>query len=98
PGEVLYVLLEHPDGAQEWFDDAVAAALEGLAPPERTVLLLRAVGEFSYREIHELLRMPPGSVVGYLSRARRKMREALADYAARRGLTRPRCLPGGQRP
>jgi DNA-directed RNA polymerase specialized sigma24 family protein len=47
--------------------------------------LLRAVGEFSYREIQELLSIPLGSVMGYLSRARSRLRVALSAYAATRG-------------
>jgi RNA polymerase sigma-70 factor (ECF subfamily) len=59
-----------------------------LAPAERTVLLLRAIGEFSYHEIHKILSIPVGSVMGYLSRARRKMRNALAEYAIQNRLIR----------
>ena len=61
-------------------------ALERLAPLERAVLLLRGVGEFSYKEIHELLAIPVGSVIGYLSRARKRLRIMLAEYAKERGL------------
>jgi len=48
-------------------------------------LLLRALGEFSYKEIQQLLSIPLGSVIGYLSRARQRLRITLADYAVRRG-------------
>ncbi|MCI0456317.1 MAG: sigma-70 family RNA polymerase sigma factor [Gemmataceae bacterium] len=79
-------LLEDPDTVLEHFDDAVVGALEKLSAVERSVLLLRAVGEFSYQEIHELLTIPLGSVIGYLSRARKRMQLALADYAGQHGL------------
>jgi len=95
--EVLELLPDNVDGLMEHFDDQVAAALRALPAAERTVLLLRAVGELSYKEIHELLSMPLGSVVGYLSRARQKLRRALADYAARQGHSR-RPAPGEARP
>jgi RNA polymerase sigma-70 factor (ECF subfamily) len=78
-------MLEDPDVVLEQFEDGVADALVRLAPLERATLLLRVVGEFSYQEIHELLSIPLGSVIGYLSRARRRLRLALADYAAQRG-------------
>jgi RNA polymerase sigma-70 factor (ECF subfamily) len=81
-------LLEDPDLVLEHFDDVVVAALEQLAPAERAVLLLRAIGELSYKEIHELLSIPLGSVIGYLSRARKRLRIALADYATEQGLFR----------
>ncbi len=73
------MLLDH-------LDDTLTAALEKLPTPERAVLLLRAIGEFSYYEIHGLLSIPVGSVMGYLSRARKKLRVSLAAYAAERGL------------
>jgi RNA polymerase sigma-70 factor (ECF subfamily) len=88
-------MLEDPDVVLEHFDDLVVEALERLAPAERAVLLLRAVGEFSYKEIHELLSIPLGSVMGYLSRARHRLRIALADYAAERGLVRRNLQPEG---
>jgi RNA polymerase sigma-70 factor (ECF subfamily) len=98
PDDALEVLPDDPDGVLEHFDDQVVEALRQLAAPERAVLLLRAVGEFSYQEIHELLAIPLGSVMGYLSRARQKLRRSLADYAAQRGLFRRSPLPGDPRP
>jgi RNA polymerase sigma-70 factor (ECF subfamily) len=81
-------MLDDPDVVLRYFDDVVVEALGRLAPLERATLLLRAIGEFSYREIHELLAIPVGSVIGYLSRARKRLRIALADYVAERGLFR----------
>jgi RNA polymerase sigma-70 factor (ECF subfamily) len=86
-----------PDSALALFDDEVVAALGQLTAPERAALLLRALGDFSYEEIHELLGIPLGSVIGYLSRARQKLRRSLADYAARRGVPR-QAAPGEARP
>jgi RNA polymerase sigma-70 factor (ECF subfamily) len=88
-------LLEDPDRALEHFDDTLADALRRLPPPERAALLLRAVGELTYHEIHQLLSIPLGSVMGYLSRARWRLRRALADYAAARGLP-GRGAPSGE--
>ena len=85
-GDTFDAMLEDPDVVLEHFDDVVVDALERLAPMERAALLLRAVGEFSYKEIHELLAIPVGSVIGYLSRARKRLRIALAEYAKERGL------------
>jgi RNA polymerase sigma-70 factor (ECF subfamily) len=94
-GDTFAALLEDPEVVLDHFDDVVVQALERLAPLERSVLLLRAIGEFSYKEIHELLAIPLGSVIGYLSRARKRLRIALADYAAERGLFRRGPLSGG---
>jgi RNA polymerase sigma-70 factor (ECF subfamily) len=91
--DVFALLLEGPDGALEHLDAPLADALGQLPAAERAVLLLRAVGELSYEEIHELLAIPLGSVMGYLSRARLKLRRSLAGYAAERGLVFRRSSP-----
>jgi RNA polymerase sigma-70 factor (ECF subfamily) len=94
--DMFAAMLEAPEVVLDDFEDIVAEALKRLPPAERAVLLLRAIGEFEYREIHELLSIPMGSVMGYLSRARQRLRLALADYAAERGLyreQRPRTSP-----
>jgi RNA polymerase sigma-70 factor (ECF subfamily) len=61
-------------------------ALRTLTDPERAVLLLRSIGEMRYREISEALDLPMGSVMGYLARARQKMRAALLPPAPARNL------------
>jgi RNA polymerase sigma-70 factor, ECF subfamily len=91
-------MLEDPDAVMEHFDDVVVEALRHLPSAERAVLLLNAIGEFSYKEIHELLSIPLGSVIGYLSRARKRLRLSLADYATRQGLYRPGPSPEGTAP
>ncbi len=96
--DTFAAMLEDPDVVLEHFDDVVVEALGGLAPLERAVLLLRAIGELSYKEIHELLSIPLGSVIGYLSRARKRLRIALADYATQRGLFRRGPSPGAPQP
>jgi RNA polymerase sigma-70 factor (ECF subfamily) len=87
--ETFAAMLDDPDVVLEHFDDVVVAALHRLSPRERAVLLLKCIGELSYQEIHELLDIPLGSVMGYLSRARQRLRLSLADYAAQRGIYRP---------
>jgi RNA polymerase sigma-70 factor (ECF subfamily) len=94
----LEALLANPDEALDHFEDPVARALRMLAPPERAALLLRAVGGLSYQAIHELMAIPLGSVMGYLSRARHKMRQALANYGAGRGPSRHGATPEGRTP
>ncbi len=58
-------------------DQDLAAALKTLNDVERAVLLMRAIGDLRYREIGETLEIPLGSVMGNLSRARQKMRDAI---------------------
>jgi RNA polymerase sigma-70 factor (ECF subfamily) len=88
PDDALATLLENPGPLMEHFEDHVVHALWQLTPSERAVLLLRAIGEFSYQEMHEILSIPLGSVMGYLSRARHKMRRSLFDFATQQGLCR----------
>lgn len=69
--------LNRPDAFAEALDEKLVASLKILTEAERAVLLMRAIGEFRYREIAEALDIPLGSVMGNLSRARRKMQEAI---------------------
>src|SRR6266700_6578618 len=66
-------------------DEDLLAALRRLNDAERAVLLMRAIGDLRYREISECLGIPLGSVMGNLSRARHKMRDAIL-HARRRSL------------
>jgi RNA polymerase sigma-70 factor, ECF subfamily len=66
------------DVGEDHLDDKLVYALRCLTEPERATLLLRSMGGFTYQEIGEHLDMPLGSVMGYLGRARRKMRLLLA--------------------
>src|SRR5437667_3874433 len=58
-------------------DEELVAALQKLNDAERAVLLMRGIGDLHYREISECLGIPLGSVMGNLSRARQKMRDAV---------------------
>lgn len=55
----------------------VAGALEALPPELRTVMVLRAVEGLSYAEIASVAEIPAGTVMSRLSRARRRLLEAL---------------------
>ncbi len=66
-------------------DEELLVALQSLNDSERAVLLMRAIGDLRYREISECLGVPLGSVMGNLSRARQKMRDAILR-ARRRSL------------
>lgn len=83
--EAFLFLVADPHRFSQSLEQPLADALARLAAPERACLLLKAIGEFTCQEIHGLLDMPAGSVMGYLARARRRMRLFLADYAAQRG-------------
>jgi RNA polymerase sigma-70 factor (ECF subfamily) len=63
-------------------DEEVAAALEALSAEHRQILLLSDVEEFTYREIATILRVPIGTVMSRLSRARAALRERVRGTAA----------------
>jgi RNA polymerase sigma-70 factor (ECF subfamily) len=60
----------------------LAAAIDRLPPLHRTILVLRAVHELRYEEIAETLGVPVGTVMSRLSRARRALKELLADASS----------------
>ena len=61
----------------------IQEAIEDLPLPYREVLLLCDVEEMSYQEISDTLAIPLGTVMSRLSRARRRMREILAQKLRR---------------
>jgi RNA polymerase sigma-70 factor (ECF subfamily) len=63
--------------------EAVQRAIEKLPVAYREVLLLADFEELRYAEIAETLRIPVGTVMSRLSRARRAMRESLTNPAAK---------------
>lgn len=78
-------LLEAPDAVLDYCEDELTRAIYELPHLERSVLLLRAIGEFRYREISEILEIPIGSVMGYLGRARAHVRTFLANCDREQG-------------
>lgn len=73
----LETVHELPDNILQRCDETLAAAIRDLSEAERSVLLLRAIGEFAYREISDILSLPVGTVMSHLSRARGKLRRRL---------------------
>jgi RNA polymerase sigma-70 factor (ECF subfamily) len=61
-------------------DEAIPKALGELQDKERSCLLLRAMGNYSYKEISEMVSIPMGTVMTHLHRARKKMQKHLKDY------------------
>lgn len=78
-------LQEAPELVLEHCGEELSRAVGELPNLERSALLLRAIGEFKYREIAEILEVPVGSVMGYLGRARATLRRRLAEYCRHHG-------------
>jgi RNA polymerase sigma-70 factor (ECF subfamily) len=76
-------------------DDALKRALDRLGPEQRTVFLLVTLGELSYQECADILKVPIGTVMSRLFRARKQLQEELGRYAQERGLLRS---GGGESP
>lgn len=70
------------------YDEELKAAVEGLQPDYRTVLLLWAVEELSYKEIAQVVGCPIGTVMSRLFRARKILMDRLAAYAVRNNVPR----------
>ena len=56
----------------------IDAAIQALAPALREVIVLRELEELDYAQIASITAVPIGTVMSRLSRARAKLREALA--------------------
>jgi RNA polymerase sigma-70 factor (ECF subfamily) len=82
-------LLDDPEAVLDQCDAALAQAVRELAPREREVLLLQAVGGFKYRDIADILQVPLGTVMSSLARCRLRLRQRLVEYGEERGLLRP---------
>jgi RNA polymerase sigma-70 factor (ECF subfamily) len=59
-------------------------ALEALSPEYREVLVLRELEELSYVEIASVTKIPIGTVMSRLSRARKQLQASFLDVAAGR--------------
>ena len=76
-------------------DEEVAAALDALSAEHKQILLLSDVEEFTYREIATILRVPIGTVMSRLSRARAALRVKVRGTAAAQAIVGP-ASQGGQ--
>jgi RNA polymerase sigma-70 factor (ECF subfamily) len=60
---------------QKMLQEKIAAAMAQLPGDYRTILVLRVEEEFSYDEISRILKIPKGTVMSKLARARQKLKE-----------------------
>ena len=67
-------------------DEDVAGALEALSAEHREIVLLSDLEEFTYKEIADILKIPIGTVMSRLSRARAALRKSLRTTAEKAGI------------
>ncbi|MDN4173981.1 RNA polymerase sigma factor [Nocardioides sp. SOB77] len=79
--------------AAEALSRPLAEALASLSPGDRDTLLLVAWADLTYDEVAQALRLPVGTVRSRLHRARRKVREAVADHVPGRPPDVPATAP-----
>ncbi len=79
-----------PEQQMDWedFDEELKAAVESLAPEYRSVMLLWALGDLSYKEIAQVMGCAMGTVMSRLHRARQQLTRTLGSYADERGVQR----------
>jgi RNA polymerase sigma-70 factor (ECF subfamily) len=87
---LLHVLIESPEVILESCEEDLQRGVLQLRPVDRTVLLLKAIGDFKYREIAEIVGVPLGTVMSSLARARQQVRSALAKHEGEYGASSPR--------
>ncbi len=70
---------------QEADHEILRAAIEGLPVEFRETFVMREIEGFSYKEIADVADLPLGTVMSRLARARRLLREKLADRSGKKG-------------
>jgi RNA polymerase sigma-70 factor (ECF subfamily) len=63
-------------------DDELKAAMDQLSPDLRTILILWAVDELSYKEMADVLDVPIGTVMSRIHRARQRLYDLMPGHRA----------------
>lgn len=71
-------------------DEEIKDAMDSLPMEFRMVVLLVDIEELSYREVEDILKISPGTLASRLYRGRRLLRDALYEYAKKRGFVEER--------
>lgn len=85
---LLEVGFEPPHPGDAGYSDEMQWALDQLAPELRETLLLVVVGELTHQETSSVLRVPLGTVLSRVARARQRLRQLLAAQARRASQSR----------
>jgi RNA polymerase sigma-70 factor (ECF subfamily) len=68
---------------EKMLQEKVARAMSRLPDEFRTILVLRVEEEFSYEQISTILRIPKGTVMSRLARARQKLRDLFSEMGVK---------------
>jgi RNA polymerase sigma-70 factor, ECF subfamily len=89
PVNPLWSTIESVDPEADFFDsivdEEILRAVDDLPEEFRTVVLLSDLEGLAYQEISDLLEVPVGTVKSRLFRGRRRLQEALYEYAVEMG-------------
>jgi RNA polymerase sigma-70 factor, ECF subfamily len=80
----LEIGVDADDPLENGYTDEMQDALNRLPRELRETLLLVVVGELTHQEAADLLRIPLGTVLSRVSRARQRLRKSLLSIAAKR--------------
>ena len=69
---------------QKLLKERITAAMAKLPEDFRTILLLRVEENFSYEEIGKILKIPKGTVMSRLARARQKLKEIFKEMGVQK--------------
>jgi len=73
-----------PDAIQrDEMEKKFREAFRSLPDDQKTIFALRTFEDMSYQEIAQALRIPAGTVMSRLNRARKKLKDRMADYLRR---------------
>lgn len=90
----LWTTISRADPEGEFFrsivDETVLSAIDELPEEYRTTVVLSDVEGLSYEEIATLMEVPVGTVKSRLFRGRKRLQQALYDYAVEMGYIEPR--------
>lgn len=71
---------------EKLIDEDVIAAIDRLPQHFKTIILLADIEELSYQEISKILKVPIGTIMSRLHRARKRLAVELRNYAITKGL------------
>ena len=82
----VYLSVDDVEAIKDELGEEAKQALEKMPPVFQVVFLLSTIEDLSYRDIAEMLKVPMGTVMSRLFRARNFLRKELTQYARGKGM------------